>query len=458
MQPVATRVVKPIVPVLRHANPVRFLDAIVEGQIDAATITFAEELAIRRWCRERTAFSVTTIKRLYDRGHLKNARRERSEHMTRREVLHDALFTAARKRWPTQSGMSSERRENQRRHRLTQVINHLGRVKQFRRSARGRQFDLPKSNGGTRTVTSFDWVDRARQNVLKSALTPFANLHEAQFMLSRDPVRRGPTAVREALLAALVACDGDSVFLHFDIRDFYGSISHEWLESKLTLDPAIVRKQLHTGCMTFVTTRKTATDRGDHDAIRETDRRGIPQGSVISPLIAEQVMASALRSAVALAGLPLFVWSDNLGVIVPRGRASEIGDLVTAAFAQHGAGPFQLTRSVHPIAEGFKFLGVWYRIRGGVPEVFIPWQVLSAWENAVVYPDLLTGLDDEVEDQLAKMERAITAKLARWRWCQDARDAEERLRALIAARRDLVGRKLSVRFGPPFYPDAASAQ
>lgn len=443
MQPVATHVAPPIAPVLREADPVRFIDAIVAGQINAATVTLAEELAIRRWCRERTTLSASSIKRLYDRGHLKNARRERAAHMTRREVLLDALFAAARKRWPTHSGMSAERRERQRRHRLTQVINHLGRVQQFRRGARGRQFDLPKSNGGTRVVTSFDWVDRARQHVLKSALLPFANLHAAQFMLAREPKRRGPAAVREALLATLSACSDDSVFLHFDVRDFYGSISHEWLERHLAFDPAIVRKQLHTGCMTFRANGAMATDRGDHDATREKDRRGIPQGSVVSPLIAEQVMASVLRSAAALEGLPLFVWSDNLGVIVPRGRAREIGDLVTAAFAQHGAGPFQVTLSERSATAPFQFLGVWYRKGPMGPQAFIPWEVLAAWESAVVDPDLLTLWDDEVDDRLGNMDRAITAKLARWRWCPEARDVEQRLRRLISARRALRGLDLS---------------
>jgi RNA-directed DNA polymerase len=414
--------------------PGDLLRRITSGELAAETLSDLELRALRRWCRERSRASSATVQRLVDRGHLKNARRERNSHLNRQEVLLDALFAASRKRWPISADMNADEAERRRRKRLLGPFEALPDAGKFGRSARAHEFFVAKENGGKRSITSFYWVDHARQRVLKSALTPFADLHDGQFMLARDPHRRGPAAVREALLAALAECSDDSVFMQFDVRDFYGSISHAWLERHLGIDPTIVQRQVHTGSMTIVPTGKgkiAVVPDCVQEASREGDRRGIPQGSVTSSLVAEQVMASVIRSVAVFAKLPLFIWSDNIGAVVPRGRAGEVGKLVRSAFAEHGAGPFTL----HPVRENlvcstFKFLGVWYRKTPAGPEALIPWQVLSAWE-ASIGDRLMHCWDEEVN----QIERHVTLKLAHWRWCPAARETETRLRQLIQSRR-----------------------
>ncbi|AJA08855.1 hypothetical protein SKP52_09735 [Sphingopyxis fribergensis] len=420
-----------ITPTLRHADPRRLLADVLGGDVSAATLSFAEELAIRRWCRQNALSSAANIRRLHQRGHRKNARRERVEHLRRQAVLVDALFVAARKRWPVKSAHLQARREAQRQQRLISVFAQVGKVGKFHRAARGRQFEIMKRDGGTRRVTSFDWVDRARQHVLKSALHPFASFHDGQFMHAHDKGRRGPAAVRKALLAALDGCCEDSLFMQFDVVDFYGSISHDWLERQLGIDPAIVRRQLHTGGMTFKTIGEMTTVRDDHEASSERDRRGIPQGSVISPLVADHAMAAVLQDAAVFEALPLFVWSDNVGIIIPRVREREIGDLVRAAFADHGAGPFQLTSSSYPVMAPFKFLGVWYRKTPVGADAFVPWEVVSRWELSVG-ARLMTCWDDEID----AIERAVAEKMSKWSWCPSARETVSRLKAMIASRRE----------------------
>jgi hypothetical protein len=326
--------------------------------------------------------------------------------------------------------MAPERAERQRRRRLQAVFEQAANIGRFGTAAKAFQWRVPKTNGGTRTITSFHWVDKARQLVLKSALTPFADIHPAQFMLAHDPSRRGPAEVRKALLAALSECRDDSLFLHFDVVKFHDAISHDWVERNLGLDQRIIQRQVHLGGMK-ITPLGVNPVRDHHEAMTERDRRGLPQGSALSSLIAEQVMASVLRSAAALDGLPVFAWSDNVGVIVPRERASAIESLVREAFRTHGAGPFQLTMTANPVRSTFKFLGTSYRTTERGPIAFIPWEVMSAWERTIG-EELLVCWTDEI----GKIERRIAAKAAAWAWFDGFEETHKAVLALLASRRE----------------------
>ena len=444
MQPVATRgssrarIIEPACPHCsaraRDGEEFTFhalLQVIVSNPNAAARLCRASERGLRRWCRLRTRASSTAIQKLHDAKHYKNARRARAEHLARLEVQVDALFMAARKRWRTRQSQSEVEREVIRQKRLRAVFDKLPEVGRLTRPARARQFLIKKDNNrGTRLITSFYWVDRARQIMLRSALSPFADLHDAQYMLARDANRRGPAAVREALLTALERCDANWEFIHLDVVDFYGSISQGWLERHLGLDPAIIQHQVHLGRMMLDAPRKMATVLATQEAIREGDQRGIPQGSALSSLIAEQVMAAVIRSAVVFEELPTFIWSDNVGVLAPRHRVREVVELARTAFADHGAGPFKLTVTTWPVSKPFKFLGVWYIRREDKPDALVPWEVLNAWQASIASRlQLCWG------HEIDAIEHAVDKKLARWRWCPDARRTVRAVRRLIASRR-----------------------
>lgn len=363
-----------------------------------------------------------------------------------------ALFKAARKRWPTKLAMSSREREAVRLKRLQGVFEKAREVGRLTQPARARQFEILKRNGrGKRPVVSFFWVDQARQMMLRSALQPFANLHEDQFMLARERKRRGPAAVREALLAALAECGTETEFLHLDVVNFHGSISQVWLERHLGIDPAVTKRQVHLGGMMIGTTGKMTTVHATHEASDEVDaqnigaavcrrqsqeggQRGIPQGSMLSCLIAEQVMASVIRSAVVFAELPTFIWSDNIGVLVSRRRAGEVVELVQAAFARHGAGPFNLTITRHPVIEEFKFLGVNYRLSGGEAKAYVAQPIVNAWEIAVG-----SRLLHASPIEIAEIEQHIQNKKAVWKWWFGWPLVEVRLRRMVQAAHDAVG-------------------
>ena len=107
--------------------------------------------------------------------------------------------------------------------------------------------------------------------------------------------------------------------MQFDVRDFYSQIDHGWLEEALPLPLGLVRSHVHTGGMTIVPLRKNVRARLG-GAFEQLSRRGIPQGSALSPLVGEFVVAEVLRGLSDRFGAPLLhavhhdfhTYSDNI--------------------------------------------------------------------------------------------------------------------------------------------------
>lgn len=409
-------------------TPRQIIDLIASGTLDPHTVSLEEEIALARWAKEARMRAQASVARLVAQGHSCRARRARWKMMNKLSVRLDALMVAARRRQRLPGGQSREVREAARVERLTAVLTALPAIADFSQPARAQGFLRPKRTGGFRKLVRFEWEDDAKLRILKSALHPFADLHDGQFMLARDERRRGPASVREYLLQALREAEGDHVFLQFDIRDFFGSITHAWLEDHLGLDQGIVRRFVHSGEMLIVPTGEMRGDRLRDDASRENGRSGvgIPQGSALSSLIAEMVMADILRSDAVFDRVRLFTWSDNLGVLVPRSEAFAVEELIRTAFRRHGAGPFQLSVSRSPITSEFKFLGVWYQVSGGQPVAFVPVPVALAWEASICADMLTAGTDD-----LLRRWRRVQGKAQAWSWWSGMeplkRSIEERL-------------------------------
>ncbi len=404
-----------------------------KGHLEAATITWGEEASLRGWARADARKRRDAVRRLVVRGDLRNARREMREHNKKLSVRLLALFAAARRNRQSTRGMTTSEREAVRLKRLEDVFSALSEAKSFAHSARGTRLFRAKPNGGVRSLTHFHWVDDARLRVLCAALTSFADLHGSQFLLGRDG-HRGPAAVREALLQTLQGLGEDHVFLQFDVKNFFGSISHGWLEDYLPFDKGTVRRFVHTGDMLIQTLQERRGGRWSNaDASNENGRSGfgIPQGSALSSLVAEMVMADVLRSIAGSEALRLFTWSDNLGVLALRSEAPAVMEHVCAAFEQHGAGPFQLSVEQTPITSEFKYLGVWYQVSDGQPRAFIPDTVAQGWANNVL-SDLLTA---SLED-LRRMEQRVRGHEAAWGWWNGMSSLSAEMRSLIGLARE----------------------
>ncbi|WP_338466394.1 hypothetical protein RXV95_12630 [Novosphingobium sp. ZN18A2] len=111
------------------------------------SLTEVEERKVRQWCWMQARRSAEGIERLVGLGHTKNARREARRHLARQVVQVNALFQAARKRWPTKQDMTLERREQRRLQRLQAVFDKLPQVGKLTRAAKARRFCIRKDNG-----------------------------------------------------------------------------------------------------------------------------------------------------------------------------------------------------------------------------------------------------------------------------------------------------------------------
>lgn len=153
-------------------------------------------------------------------------------------------------------------------------------------------------------------------------------------------------------------------------------------------------------------------------------------------------MVDVLRSAAVFGEVSVFVWSDNVGVLAPGHRAGEIAELVRAAFAAHGAGPFNLRDPISkPVTEEFEFLGVNYRLAArSIPCAFIARAKVNAWELSIG-SRIMTGSLKELDDVFEHIRR----KRAVWGWWAGWSAVEQRVQknalnaeAAIVARYNLV--------------------
>ena len=200
----------------------------------------------------------------------------------------------------------------------------------------------PKNDGTLREVCMFDLFDIARQKLIAMSIIPFARLHHSQYALIG-----GRSAACEALLEALNNAPNGAKFMHVDVTDYYGSIDQDWLEENLPLSADIIQTVVlmtnghicrwHLG---LVHRHDEGTEEMDWPRIR----KGIPQGSAVSPIVAEFVIANVLRNTADLfEGLSFFNYSDNLGILMPENMDDAVFmEHLRDVFRAHQAGPFQL--------------------------------------------------------------------------------------------------------------------
>lgn len=315
--------------------------------------------------------------------------------------------------------MPAEQREQMRVRRLEAVLANVSNVADFRQpskaSLRFKQkptrvmAESPRAN--VRPIFSFSWLDQARHRLLLRRLMPFANFHCSQVLLRQDQRGRGRSAACEYLHRLLPQLPPGHVFIQFDVRNFFGSISHAWLEKHLGLRQEVVRHHVHTGGM-LISTQVSSRARPLDGDIQELVRRGIPGGSALSPLIGELVMADVLREvADHLRDIRLVTYCDNLGVFCAGDAVSVIEEQLREAFRLHGAGPFELT-STSPISvhSEFRFLGYWWRRVGERAEIFVPPEIADTRLLAVGEQSLRASLNE-----LGVLRQQVLAQAAEWK-------------------------------------------
>jgi hypothetical protein len=211
----------------------------------------------------------------------------------------------------------------------------------------------PKRSGGWRPIFSFGLLNRALHILVLRALEPTARPTEHQYA---SKGKGGRQAAVEA--AADAMRNGYEWIIELDIKDCYPSFDSERVAQCLPLPREVAGRVISLVKYNLIPRKAEPLTLGPLDLLGQS-QRGLPQGSALSPWIAEIVIAAVLRS-VPFGNVRVITFADNI-LLMARTK-SELRSMQKAlrcAFQRCPVGRFQLAskKGVCHVSAGFDFLG-----------------------------------------------------------------------------------------------------
>lgn len=277
---------------------------------------------------------------------------------------------------------------------------------------------LPKADGQMRPVLAYDDLARSRQHLALGGIKPFARRHPALFTQAG-----GRSAACEALRQGLEAVPADWVFLQLDVRDFYPSLDKGWLERNLPYRRAVTRSVVLSDGVR-VRVRSRPSYRAEHML---QARRGLPQGAVSSPAVADHVMAHLISEFVGRIGdaVPI-VYADNIGILANPAECEDIESAIREAAQRFHGGPLEIRRTcLRQIRRGFRFLGAHFARRGERAVQLLPrsrWhQMRITYLNAFEFAAIPPVEENKAKEAAERVVRSALSTLASQFPCPRAR-------------------------------------
>jgi RNA-directed DNA polymerase len=191
---------------------------------------------------------------------------------------------------------------------------------------RARKKEIPKDGGKVRVLSIPAIRDRVVQGALKLILE---QIFEADFQPGSYGYRSKRSAHEAVNRVAEAIVQQKTFVIDLDLRAYFGSIPHA--ELMLSLARRIVdARVLHLIKMWLECAVEETDDRGRKTRMTEAkdQRRGIPQGSPISPLLANLYMRRFVLGWKKLGleeslGSRIVTYADDLVILCRKGKAEE---------------------------------------------------------------------------------------------------------------------------------------
>lgn len=174
-----------------------------------------------------------------------------------------------------------------------------------------RRVEIPKPNGGTRSLGIPTVTDRLIQQAITQVLTPVFDPTFSEHSYGFRPQRRGHDAVRKA---RSFMQEGYRIVVDIDLEKFFDRVHHDRLMARLTervKDKALlklIRSYLQAGVM--------------EDGLVRATEEGTPQGGPLSPLLSNVVL-DELDKELEKRNLRFVRYADDSNIYVKTWKAGQ---------------------------------------------------------------------------------------------------------------------------------------
>ncbi len=186
-----------------------------------------------------------------------------------------------------------------------------------------RKVEIPKPQGGVRTLGIPTVLDRLMQQALHQVVQP---LFEPEFSASSYGFRPGRNAHQAVKAARGYVAEGRRWVVDLDVEKFFDRVNHDVLMARVKRKVKdervlkLIRRYLEAGLM--------------EGGVASARREGTPQGGPLSPLLAN-ILLSDLDRELERRGPRFCRYADDCNIYVRSERTGQRGMTAITAFLEH---------------------------------------------------------------------------------------------------------------------------